>query len=176
LQHELIHAAEHATFVLTAVWFWSVVLEGFWSQQRSSGGARIGAPPEVAPGSSADASSRCGWRPQPQPLELRGPRSSLGMGILMLFAMAMQGVLLAVVMTFAGSPWYVAYADTVGPWGLTPLQDQQLAGLIMWIPSGLVYTGLALLLLVRWIGDTESPTRLRGATAATVAEGTAPRG
>lgn len=114
LQYELVHAAEHATFLLTAVWFWSVVLEGFWSRQRS-----------------------------------------LGMGILMLFAMAMQGVLLAVVMTFAGSPWYMGYTATVGTWGLTPLQDQQLAGLIMWIPSGLVYTGFALLLLVRWIGDTD---------------------
>jgi putative membrane protein len=37
--------------------------------------------------------------------------------------------------------------------GLTPLEDQQLAGLVMWIPAGLVYTLAALLVAARWISS-----------------------
>jgi len=34
---------------------------------------------------------------------------------------------------------------------LSALEDQQLGGLIMWVPGSLVYVGIALALLVRWI-------------------------
>jgi hypothetical protein len=37
-------------------------------------------------------------------------------------------------------PLYAPRALTTGPWGLTALADQQLAGVIMWIPAGLVLT------------------------------------
>jgi cytochrome c oxidase assembly factor CtaG len=36
-------------------------------------------------------------------------------------------------------------------WGLTPLEDQQLAGLIMWVPAGTIYAGAALALTTIWI-------------------------
>jgi cytochrome c oxidase assembly factor CtaG len=36
-------------------------------------------------------------------------------------------------------------------WGLTPLEDQQLGGLIMWIPAGAVYMLAALALAARWL-------------------------
>ena len=36
-------------------------------------------------------------------------------------------------------------------WGLTPLEDQQLAGLIMWVPAGLVYAAAALALAGIWV-------------------------
>lgn len=39
-----------------------------------------------------------------------------------------------------------------GPaWGLTPLEDQQIGGLIMWVPARLVYAGAALALMAIWI-------------------------
>jgi putative membrane protein len=49
-------------------------------------------------------------------------------------------------MTVARTVWYPIYNGRTAPWGLSPLQDQQLGGLIMWIPSGivLVIAGLAL--------------------------------
>lgn len=87
------------------------------------------------------------------------PRRSLGMGVILLFTMAMQGVLLSAVMTFAESPWYAPYLDTTSQWGLEPQADQQLAGLLMWIPSGLIYTGAALALLLRWIDPTDRAAR-----------------
>ena len=49
--------------------------------------------------------------------------------------MAMQSVFLSVLLTFARTPWYSGYERTTSPWGLDPLTDQQLAGVIMWIPA-----------------------------------------
>ncbi|HEX2153646.1 MAG TPA: cytochrome c oxidase assembly protein, partial [Acidimicrobiia bacterium] len=45
--------------------------------------------------------------------------------------------------------------------GLSPLADQQLAGVIMWIPAGMVYVGAALALLVAWLRSTETETEAR---------------
>jgi putative membrane protein len=39
-------------------------------------------------------------------------------------------------------------------WGLTPLEDQQLAGMVMWIPAGTIYAGAALTLLALWISTS----------------------
>jgi putative membrane protein len=88
-----------------------------------------------------------------------GPRSPgrvpNGLGVLLVFGMAMQSVLLSLLLTFAEAPWYASYATTTAPWGLQPLADQQLAGVIMWIPAGLVYLGAALALLATWIRAAE---------------------
>ena len=75
-----------------------------------------------------------------------------GTGLLLVFAMALQSVFLAALLTFAREPWYDGYAATTEPWGLTHLADQQLAGAIMWVPAGLVYLAAGLVLLVTWIG------------------------
>jgi putative membrane protein len=82
-------------------------------------------------------------------------RVSNGLGVLLVFAMAMQSVFLSVLLTFARTPWYSGYATTTAPWGLDPLTDQQLAGVIMWIPAGGIYLVVALALLVAWIRATE---------------------
>lgn len=78
-----------------------------------------------------------------------------GLGILLVFAMAMQSVFLSLLLTFARSPWYAGYASTTAPWGLEPLADQRLAGVIMWIPASLVYLGAGLGLLVAWLQAAE---------------------
>jgi putative membrane protein len=82
-------------------------------------------------------------------------RVSNGLGVLLVFAMAMQSVFLSVLLTFARTTWYSGYATTTASWGLDPLTDQQLAGVIMWIPAGGVYLAAALVLLVTWIRATE---------------------
>jgi putative membrane protein len=82
-------------------------------------------------------------------------RVSNGSGVLLVFAMAMQSVFLSALLTFARAPWYRVYAATTARWGLDPLADQQLAGVIMWIPAGLVYVVAGLCLLVAWIRATE---------------------
>ena len=78
-------------------------------------------------------------------------RMDRAVGVLYVFTIAMQGGILGALMTFSAAPWYPAYAASATAWGLTPLEDQQLAGLIMWVPSGLVYLAAALVLLVGWL-------------------------
>lgn len=85
----------------------------------------------------------------------RADRVPNGLGVLLVFAMAMQSVFLSALLTFARAPWYSGYAATTAPWDLAPLADQQLAGVIMWIPAGLVYLAAGLTLMVTWVRATE---------------------
>jgi putative membrane protein len=89
------------------------------------------------------------WRVVAETGHVKG--RSPGLGVLLVFATAMQSVFLSALLTFANTSWYDGYADTTRRWGLEPLADQQLAGVIMWIPGGVVYLGTALVLLVSWI-------------------------
>lgn len=88
---------------------------------------------------------------------LSGRTLGPGGAILYLFAAAGQGTVLGALLTFSETPWYPTHAASVATWGLTPLEDQHLAGLIMWIPGGLVYAVVALALLARVLRDTPRP-------------------
>lgn len=68
--------------------------------------------------------------------------------IFMIFGVMMSNVLLGALMTFARSAWYDEYAESTSAWGLSHLADQQLAGVLMWVPPSLVYVPAALWLLV----------------------------
>lgn len=78
-----------------------------------------------------------------------------GTAFLYLLAASLQGGALGALMTLAPAPWYPAYAGTAPAWGLTPLQDQHLAGLLMWVPAGLWYGLAAGAVLVAWLGRWE---------------------
>jgi cytochrome c oxidase assembly factor CtaG len=73
-----------------------------------------------------------------------------------LFVTSLVGGALGALMALSSSPWYAVYAAMgMAPFGLTPQQDQQLAGLLMWIPGGLVHAGAALFILGRYLQATE---------------------
>lgn len=75
----------------------------------------------------------------------------------LLAAMLLMGLLGALI-TFAGSPLYAPHFATTLAWGLTPLEDQQAAGLIMWAPAAAAYLAAALILLGRYLGrDASAP-------------------
>lgn len=74
-----------------------------------------------------------------------------GPGVLVTFAAALQGSALGALMTLATSPWYRSYHRAGGPGGLTPLEDQQVAGVVMWGPGGAIYALAAVLLFAAWI-------------------------
>lgn len=57
-----------------------------------------------------------------------------------------------VVMLFASHAICVMPLENAGHFGLTPLEDQQVAGLLMWVPANLVFFGIAMFLFARWIG------------------------
>jgi putative membrane protein len=74
----------------------------------------------------------------------RRPRN-YGVAALCLFATSVVSGALGAMMAFAQSPWYVGYSRLgMAPFGLTALEDQQLAGMLMWVPGGVVHAGAAL--------------------------------
>jgi len=104
------HIAQHLSFIVTALLFWSVILS---------------------------------------------PRTPRGVAALCLVVTSIVSGTLGALMAFATSPWYASYARLgMAPFGLTPAEDQQLAGLLMWVPGGLVHAGVALLILHRLLRDT----------------------
>ncbi len=102
---------------------------------------------------------------------LEGPQRAAGYGaaVLYLFTTAFHSGLLGAILTLAGSVWYPAYRETTASWGLTPLEDQQLGGLIMWVPACLVYLAAGLALLAAWLRDSER--RVRSRESRSLAEG-----
>lgn len=79
-------------------------------------------------------------------------RALYGAGVLVTFAAALQGSALGALMALAATPWYPSHARGTGrAAGLTPLEDQQVAGVIMWGPGGLIYALAAVLLFAAWI-------------------------
>ena len=79
-------------------------------------------------------------------------RNGYAIGVLLLLATAMQSGALGALFATARRPWYPLGSTAAARWGLTPLADQQLAGLIMWIPGGILYTVAACGLFLAWIG------------------------
>jgi putative membrane protein len=69
----------------------------------------------------------------------RGRRGGPMVAVAALFTTALHATVLGVFMTLAVYPWYPTYEGRTLPWGLTALEDQQLAGLIMWMPACLAY-------------------------------------
>lgn len=105
LEDEGWHAAQHLSFLLSALLFWTAML------------SRRTAPTVAA---------------------------------LCLVATSIVSGALGALMAFATSPWYIGYARLgMAPFGLTPAEDQQVAGLLMWVPGGLVHALVALLLIRR---------------------------
>lgn len=93
-------------------------------------------------------------------------RLQYGAAVLYVFGTALHSGLLGAALTLSPSPWYSAYASTTAAWGLTPLEDQQAAGLIMWVPAGLIFTAVGLLFFAAWLRESEKRVRARRATAA----------
>jgi cytochrome c oxidase assembly factor CtaG len=115
LGSELMHTAQHVSFLGTALLFWWALLHG-----REG---RIGRPAAV----------------------------------IYLFTTAMHTSLLGVLITFSDRLWYPLYDAATAPWGLTSLEDQQLAGLIMWVPAGVAYLVAALALAATWLKEPTAP-------------------
>jgi putative membrane protein len=115
LRNDAIHAAEHASFLATALMFWSLVV-------RRSGKRDF----------------------------------EYGASAAFVFTAMLQTSVLAALLTFSGTVWYPGYAGAAASsWGLTPIQDQRLAGLIMWIPSNGIFLVATLTLVGLWVRDDE---------------------
>ena len=83
--------------------------------------------------------------------------------LLALIATMVQMGALGALITFAGEPLYAPHFATTLAWGLTPLEDQQAGGLIMWAPAAGAYLAAALILLMRRVGFGEADAGERAA-------------
>ena len=116
------HIAQHASFLVTALSFWTAVAEASGTREASP----------TAP-------------------------ARLGTVIGALFLTSLLSGLLGAAMALSRSPWYAPYADLgLSASGLTPAQDQQLAGALMWVPGGAVHLLAALMLLGRRLRPAEA--------------------
>jgi len=78
-------------------------------------------------------------------------RGDVGVAAWHLFVTMLHTSVLGALMALAPRVLYEAQTATAAKWGLTPLEDQQLAGLVMWVPAGTIYAGAALVLTAIWI-------------------------
>jgi len=66
-------------------------------------------------------------------------------------ATSIQMGLLGAVLTLGGHPWFSVHYFTTEAWGLSPLADQQLGGVLMWVPGGVLFLWIAMRsLLLMW--------------------------
>lgn len=87
-------------------------------------------------------------------------RSGYGAAVLYVFTTAVHTGLLGAMVTFAGTPLYDVYLGPAAARGIDPLGDQQVAGLLMWVPAGFVFTTLGIALFAAWLGEAERRGRL----------------
>ncbi|MDB4880105.1 MAG: ctaG [Gemmatimonadetes bacterium] len=89
------------------------------------------------------------WWPVLSPLpEL--PRLSYPGQMLYLFLMTIPMSIVAVCIGYADHILYPAYASAPRLWGITPMQDQLMGALIMWIPGGLFFFAIISVVFFRW--------------------------
>lgn len=102
------------------------------------------------------------WWPLLSPLP-EFPRLSQPMqGLYLLGVMLVMSVVGAPV-TFAESVLYHFYSGGTHPLGLSPLQDQELGGLLMWVVQGAILTVAASVIFVRWLGGVPRSLQVRAA-------------
>ncbi len=86
-------------------------------------------------------------------------RSPAGAAAWHVFITMLHTSVLGALMALAPRVLYGAQTATAVDWGLTPLEDQQLAGVIMWVPAGTIYAGVALVLFALWIRTSSGKAR-----------------
>jgi putative membrane protein len=82
-------------------------------------------------------------------------RQGYGVSAAAVFGVALEGGVLGALIAFASSLWYPAYEWRTAAWGISPVEDQQLAGIIMWVPSGFLLVGFGLGLFAAWLGEAQ---------------------
>lgn len=90
-------------------------------------------------------------------------RAASGVAVWQLFVTMLHTGVLGALMALAPVVLYRTQTADALSWGLTPLEDQQLAGLLMWVPAGTVYAGAALAFAALWIarsGSMQGGTRV----------------
>lgn len=91
-------------------------------------------------------------------LSVRSPTALIA-GVMGIVLTLIQGGLMGALMTLTPTVLYPAYGQSTATFGLTPIEDQQLAGLIMWVPAGAIYLIAGLYLATCLLDVTEKRSR-----------------
>jgi cytochrome c oxidase assembly factor CtaG len=83
-------------------------------------------------------------------------RSDYGVAAFYVFATSVHTSILGALLFFSPRPWYPLYSGAPDA-----IEDQQLAGLIMWVPGGFVLAATALLLISHWLREAERRSTVR---------------
>lgn len=83
------------------------------------------------------------------------PRLSYGPQMLYAIVMALPMSVVAIVLTYSDTTFYPAYASAPRIWGITPIEDQRYGGLLMWLPGGMIFFGVASVRFFQWARDEE---------------------
>lgn len=78
-------------------------------------------------------------------------QADAGAAVVSLLATMVQMGVLGALLAFAGRAFYAPHYLTSQQWGFSPLEDQQVAGIIMWAPASAIYLLIALTILYRWL-------------------------
>ena len=78
-------------------------------------------------------------------------RANLGSAAWHQFITMLHTSVLGALIALAPTVLYRAQTKYASDWGMSALEDQQLAGIIMWVPGGILYAAVALWFLTRWI-------------------------
>jgi cytochrome c oxidase assembly factor CtaG len=81
-------------------------------------------------------------------------KTNRGLAAWHLFLTMLHMSILGALIALSPHVLYAIQTRTSEEWGLLPLEDQQLAGLVMWVPAGVIYAGVALVLAALWIRDS----------------------
>jgi putative membrane protein len=87
-------------------------------------------------------------------LQGRTRTRAYGAAAFYLFLTALHSGFLGILLSIATQPIYPGQSAAAAEWGLLPLEDQQLAGLIMWVPAGLAYASATLIMVGIWIAQS----------------------
>ncbi len=90
----------------------------------------------------------------------RRPRSQLGSGAIHVSATMAHMSLLGLLLAMAPRVLYQVQTAAAPEFGLTPLQDQQLGGMIMWVPAGTIYAVIAIAMLAFWLAPAGMGRRM----------------
>ncbi|MCC8404455.1 cytochrome c oxidase assembly protein [Paraburkholderia sp. MMS20-SJTN17] len=82
-------------------------------------------------------------------------RGNGGHAMLSLFTTMIHTSALGALITLAPGLWYPSYMEPGSVLGIDPLRDQQLGGLIMWVPGALAYLAGGLLVAARWLSRAD---------------------
>lgn len=81
----------------------------------------------------------------------RSRRAAYALGVVALFLTMLHSGALGALLTLSHRVWFPVHAAGEATWHLAPLEDQQLAGLIMWVPGGLLYLAAMSALFLAWM-------------------------